>query len=175
MLTLIPEDGTGLANANSYVSLQEADDYFATHPFYSDNWADLGEPDKLNLLAAATAQLDSLFLWRGTIISTGQALGWPRSGVLDIESRTVTSSSVPAALKRATCEMAIFLSRGDAFAAPSSTGVDRLKIDVIELQFTQTQNGGSRVNAPVPAAVVLALRGLGDYVLGSRVRRVAVG
>jgi hypothetical protein len=175
MVDLVVEDGSGLADSNSYVSEAEADDYFASHPFYSDNWSDLGEPDRANLLVAATAQLDTLIRWRGVIKSSTQALGWPRSLVVDDEGRLISDSVVPKKVKIATFEMAVFASRGDPFAAPSSTGVDRVKVDVIEIQFSSAQNGGSRVNAPVPAAALLALRGLGEYTLGTRVRKVIVG
>jgi hypothetical protein len=175
MLTLVPEDGTGLANANSYLTLIQADDYFSSHPYYADPWNDLGNLDKNNVLAAATSQLDALFRWRGAVAVATQALGWPRVGAYDDEGRLVSSTIVPRAVRNATCELAIFISRGDAFAPASNTGIDRLKIDVIELQFSQTQNGAPRLNAPVPAAALLALRGLGEYTLGSRTRRVMVG
>ena len=175
MTTLVVENGTGLSNANSYVDVAEADTYFATHPFYADNWDALGSPDQENVLIAASSMLDSIMSWYGYIYSSTQGLGWPRTGVIDYENRVVASNAVPYAVKRATMELAVYISRGDPFAAASSTGVDRLKIDVIEIQFSDTQNGASRVTAPVPAAALLALRGLGEYVLGSRVRRVMVG
>jgi hypothetical protein len=170
------EDGTGLAQATSYASVVEADDYFSAHPFYADNWNELGESDKENLLMTASTMLDSIMTWNGTIYSNTQGLGWPRSLVFDSEYRPVASNVVPRGVKIATMELAMYLWRnGDVFEAPSSTGVDRLKIDVIELQFSSTQNGGSRGKAPVPAAALLALRGLGEYTLGTRVRRVQVG
>lgn len=175
MATLVVENGTGLSNANSYVTLAEADDYFGSHLFYADNWDDLGEPDKENALMTATAMLDGIMNWYGYISSFSQALGWPRYGVADREYRVIPTDAVPQAVKIATMELAMFLSRGDPFAAASSTGVDRLKVDVIEIEFTNTQNGGSRLPSPVPASALLALRGLGEYTLGSRVRRVVVG
>jgi hypothetical protein len=169
-MPLIVEDGTGVATANSYVTLEEADTYFETHPYYADNWAGLGTPDKENLLTAASLQLDGLINWRGFISSDTQGLGWPRTGVIDNEGRVIADNIVPRPVKIATFEMAMFASRGDPFAASASAGVERLKIDVIELQFAS-----STVTAPVPAAALLAVRGLGDYTLGTRVRRVLVG
>jgi hypothetical protein len=169
-MPIILETGAGLANANSYASVAEADAYFATHPFYADNWDDLGEPEKEHLLIAASAQLDSLITWRGYIYSSTQALGWPRSAVVDDEGRLVHNASVPSRVKQAVFELAFHLSRGDPYAVSSSAGIDRLKIDVIELEFS----GSTKITA-VPAAALTALRGLGDYAFGSRVKKVLVG
>jgi hypothetical protein len=170
MATLVLETGAGLANANSYVSVTEADDYFSGHPFYADVWDALGVPDKSNLLISSSILLDSLITWKGYLANSSQALGWPRTFVLDNELRTISSTAVPQRVKDAVCELAVYASKGDPFAAPSSVGVDRLKIDVIELQFTTSTS-----KAPVPAAALLAVRGLGEYTLGTRVRRVIVG
>lgn len=169
-MPLIPEDGTGLSTANSYASLLEANDYFATHPYYSDNWAALGDPEKEAFLISASVALDSLVTWRGRILSSAQALGWPRVGVVDDENRLYASNFVPQRVKNAMFELAMHLSRGDPYAASSSAGIEKLKIDVIELQFA-----GSVSVTPVPAATLLLLKGLAEYALSSRVRRVLVG
>ena len=169
-MVLIPGDGTGLSDSNSYADVTEADDYFATHPFYADNWAALGTPDKERLLIAASASLDSLMNWRGYILNTTQAMGWPRIGVIDDEGRVVSNSIVPLRVKQAMLELAFHLSRGDPYAPSASAGLDSLKIDVIELNFA-----GSITVTPVPAPTLLLLRGLGDYAYGGRVRKVLVG
>lgn len=172
MPVLVPEDGTGLSNSNSYISLAEADQYFATHPYYADNWSDMGDPDKEMLLMMATQSLDSLMIWRGSIVSVTQALSWPRTGVYDNEGRLIASNIVPQNVKWATAEMAFHISQGKSASAgtPQSQGLEKLKIDVIELQFGQSTNV-----SPVPAASLLLLNGLGEYALSSRVRRVYVG
>lgn len=170
MVALVLEDGTGVAGANSYATVAEADDYFSTHPFYADMWDAQGIPDRANLLVSASGQLDALMRWFGTIAYDPQGLGWPRIGVYDPEGRLLPSTEVPSQVKTATFELAVYASRGDPFAPLSSFGVDKLKIDVIEMDFTP-----SIVRPPVPAAALLAVRGLGDYVYGMRVRKVMVG
>jgi hypothetical protein len=169
-MPLILEDGTGLPGANSYASVEEADLYFLTHPYYSDNWDALGDPDRERLLVAASSQLDALINWRGSIRYSNQALGWPRVGVVDDEGRVIPTDIVPQRVKTAVFELAFSLSRGDQYAPSSSSSLERLKIDVIELQFA-----GSTTITPVPAPALLALRGLGEYAFSSRVRRVLVG
>lgn len=169
-MPIIVETGSGLSNANSYATLEEADAYFETHPYYSDNWNALGTPDKESLLILASSQLDALITWRGNVGSYAQSLAWPRYGVIDDEGRLLSISAVPQRVKFAVFELAFNLSRGDQYAASSSAGISKLKIDVIELQFT-----GSTAITPVPAAALLLLKGLGAYAFGSRVRKVIVG
>jgi hypothetical protein len=170
MAELVPEDGTGLANANSYGSLAEADDYFTSHPYYSDAWFEFGEPERKNLLIRAAMEMNTLVRWRGYITNVGQGLPWPRSLVYDNEGRLIADNVVPTQVKYAQFEMAMFLGRGDPYAASSSEGVDRLKIDVIELEFSS-----SKITTPLPAPALLLLSGLGDYALGRSVQRVLVG
>jgi hypothetical protein len=170
MPAFVAEDGTGLSTATSYVSVAESDDYFLTHPYFSDVWDALGPPDKQRLLMMASTMLDNFIIWRGYVASGAQGLAWPRTGVIDNELREIASNVVPWKVKVATFELAVYLSKGDPFAVSSSTGIDSLKIDVIELKFTSSVQV-----APVPAAALLALRGLGDYTLGNRVRKVLVG
>lgn len=170
MAHMIVEDGTGKAGATSYVSLAEADAYFQNHPYYADAWEELGEPDKERYLVSATMSLDTMMRWLGVIRSPMQALGWPRSGVVDHEGRTISNTAVPKRVKDATCELAFHHSKGDPFAPQSSQGLEALKIDVIELQFSQ-----SSAPAPVPAAALALVTSLGAYAFGSRIRKVLVG
>lgn len=176
MPAFIPETGAGVPYANSYVSLEYADDYFAGHPFYADRWTDMEVVRKQHLLAAASAQLDVLYDWQGLRSTPTQGLAWPRTGVYDTYGAYVSPYDVPDRLRRAVCEQAIQLSRGDpAETAADTTGIGRIKIDVIELDFTE---GGppptSKAPSAAPAAAQL-LRGLGVYANGLRVRRVLVG
>ena len=169
-MPFIPETGEGLPDSTSYASVEEADAYFAHHPYYADNWSDLGVPDRERYLMLGTGQLEAFIIWEGTIANQAQALGWPRVGVTDDEGRIIPSNIVPKQVKIATFEMAIFGTKGDPYAPSSSQGLDRLKIDVIELEFSSSQTV-----TLVPALALLALRGLGEYAYGSNVRKVIVG
>lgn len=168
-MPLILETGAGVANANSYADLSYADEYFSTHPFFSDAWSDL-QFNKENLLIAATRQLDLLFNWYGIPYRTDQALGWPRTIYGYTSHNLLVTDVMPDRLRQATCEMAFHMSRGDPFATPASEGLEALRIDVIELQFNQSKKA-----AALPAPVAVLLRGLGEYAFGGRVRQVQVG
>lgn len=81
-MAFIPEDGTGLANANSYSSVADADAYFADRS--NATWAALDEPKKESALISATDYMDLRYGDRyiGTPLTTTQALGWPRESAL---------------------------------------------------------------------------------------------
>lgn len=174
MPTLIPETGTGFPDANTYVSLAWADDYFAQHPFYADAWDELDPSTKEMLLISATRTLDVQFYWKGYRSTTTQALEWPRRNVRDMYDTLIQPNVIPRQLMEATAEQAYFLTKGDkSVEAQVSSGLDRLKVDVIELEYSSSSSSSSSTQ-PVPSTVRQLLRGLGDYISGIRVRRVEV-
>lgn len=171
-MPLIPETGLIVAGANSYVDLAYADAYFENHPFFSDAWSELTSPQKEGLLIYATRQLDLMFNWVGEPVRANeQTLGWPRTVYSGLTHPYIIANNVvPDRVKQAVCELAFHLSRGDPFAASSSEGLESLRVDVIELQFS-----GSTAAKPLPAPALVLLRGLGDYAFGGRMRKVVVG
>lgn len=174
MTTLVAETGAGLSNANSYAGVTFADEYFANHPFYADAWDETDPYTKVSLLISATTMLDIQYLWHGVRKTTTQSLEWPRYRARDQYDTLIADDIVPLRVKQACCEQAYFLTKGDrAYDAQASTGLDKLKIDVIELDFSSSPSLGR--TQPVSSAVRGLLRGLGDYVNGMRVRKVIVG
>lgn len=117
-MTLVVEDGTGLANAESYVSVADCTDYHSKR----DNaaWAATAASPatvRENLLRRATEYLDSIYgeRWQGEQVNPSvQALNWPRQYVY-VENNTIelSSTSLPVALVRATCEVALLLAEGE--------------------------------------------------------------
>ena len=77
---LIVEDGTGLSDANSYVSLAFAENYFFCLGKSDEFTGTDGE--KSAKLITATIWLDGSYKWRGSIAQplVPQALAWPREG-----------------------------------------------------------------------------------------------
>ena len=115
-ITLVVEDGSGLANANTYVSLADADTYFADQGTGGAAWA---APDALKneyLVRAATA-LDATYGRRYISYlrasdTTVQALLWPRENVWDRHNRRIPAGGIPQEVKDAQCEMALLLQQG---------------------------------------------------------------
>lgn len=143
-MALIVEDGTGMATADSYVDVAFADTYVNVYMGDSAHWTTLpptiSTVSKERALQNATMYLDNTYKmrWQGLSISLTQALSFPRSGVIDVEGRTLPSTTIPLNLKRATVEAAVrFLDPDislDGDILRTDTGVKRLKqkFDVME-------------------------------------------
>lgn len=95
----------GGASSNSYVSLEEADDYFEVHP-QAAAWAALTEIEKETGLRRAAFQIDQLRFHGRRRLST-QALQWPRDykGLWPL---------IPPAIRNAACEQAVAIARNPA-------------------------------------------------------------
>lgn len=171
-MALIVEDGSIVEGANSYVSLDEADTYFETHPYYSANWSDLNDDQKESFLIYATTTIENLFTWKGYASNLAQPLGWPRVSVYNKYGTPLTDNVIPNNLKMAQMELAVNAAAGDSFATSSSAGLDEVKIDVIELKFSSSSTSGA---GPVPSYALSLLSDLGVYSAGSRVIRAVPG
>ena len=133
-ITIVVEDGTGLSNANSYISLADADAYF-TNRLGASAWYVASQEVKAQGLITASRLLDQEVIWRGDLAVTTSALRWPRNYVYNGEGVLLDNDSVPTAVKNATCELALWLMAEDRFVERSGIGLKRLKVDVIELEF----------------------------------------
>src|ERR1700722_17527976 len=107
-VTLIPEDGTGITGANSYVSLADA-------ITYSTNWANTAftgaATDDIRTTALFTAAyaLDRLYGRRYISMQppySTQGLLWPRYTAMGNDYRLISANSIPQCLKDAQCELA---------------------------------------------------------------------
>lgn len=162
-MTLIVEDGSGLPNANSYVSVQESNNYFVNSVQYSAYWDDLDDEVKEQALITATMYLDSLVDWFGIKQYPNGSLRWPRTGVVNLDGIPVADDSVPRQVKAATCELAYYQSKADALAPSDTQGITELTVDVIKLKFDKTD----RPN-PFPPTVFALLRGFGAVTTGAK-------
>ncbi|MEE8551511.1 MAG: DnaT-like ssDNA-binding protein [Gemmatimonadota bacterium] len=109
---LVVEDGTGLDDANSYVSIADADAYAFDRqvgPFIA--WLQANESNKVAALITATQYVDLRWQYVGTITveDTGsgdpQALKWPRGPAIDADGIDV-SDEVAGQIIDATIEYA---------------------------------------------------------------------
>lgn len=133
-MALVVEDGTGITNANAYVSVSEADSYFQARN--NTSWNARNTPDKEKAILYATSFLDGVFYWLGHIKKNEQALGWPRILVYDKEHRPIDSDSVPRKIKDATCELA--LEGLDKPLSPSLArggDIKRQKVSSLEIEY----------------------------------------
>lgn len=129
-LVLVKEDGTGLANANSYASAADGDAYHDGH-LYATVWTAATTPNKEKALVFASRVIDSQYRFNGVRATMTQALQWPRSDCPDPDAAAdatgvglFASDQIPTALVNATCELARALLVTDRTGAPPGEGID---------------------------------------------------
>src|SRR4051812_18510420 len=147
-LVLIKEDGTGLANANSYASAADGDSYHLGH-LYASTWTAATTGNKEAALVMATRLLDTQFQFAGFKRGPSQALQWPRQlcpdpdmyagvfpGVSFVSGLYFDETKVPVLLVNAACEMARELLKTDRTDDPDGEGLSALRIEgALSLNF----------------------------------------
>lgn len=117
------------SNANSYVSVSDADTYFAAR-YGADDWSALSPTQKESLLITATRIIDNLN-FGGVKETAAQALEWPRLYVYDRRGDTIATTSYPVHLTNAVLEQALVLLNSDevdATISSESVSMDGLSI-----------------------------------------------
>jgi len=124
-LTLVKEDGSGLANANAYADVAEGDDYHEGH-LYASAWTGATADDKAKALVMAARVLDASYDFNGKRAGEDQALQWPRQECPDPDDAVdglLASDAVPGAVQDAACELARELLIENRTAAPPGEGL----------------------------------------------------
>jgi hypothetical protein len=149
-LTLIKEDGTGNADANSYASVADGDAYHDGH-LYATAWTGASADQKAVALVMATRLIDAEYQFNGTRTTAGQCLQWPRamcpepdnvhvpiSVLLPIPYDYVEYDKVPKAVVQATCEMARELLVADRTVVPAGEGLKYYNAAGIQTGYDKT-------------------------------------
>lgn len=168
-ITIIPEDGTGLATANSYVSLADATLYFEAH-LYAATWTAADSATKNIALAQATRLLDAHARFVGQKKTSTQALQWPRTEVC-LDGFEVSSSTVPQPIKDATAELAMLLLSNDLTTDVDQNQVSSIGLGKGALKLTLKDGKSKR---QIPFHVEALLRGLGVIGGGSGINQRTV-
>jgi hypothetical protein len=190
-MAFIVEDGTGLANSNSYVSVADADSYFADRGVTT--WTGI-DAVKQGALVRATSFIDVTFRQRFTGYRGKrhqQALEWPRIGAYYdngmpqvppdgffygigyrlYEYEPIDPATIPKELKNATCEAALRELAGAGSLTPdldSNGAVKRERAGDTEREYI----GGASLARTYPG-IFAAISGLlgNDYGLAARAVR----
>lgn len=133
-MPLIVETGAGVANANSYVSLEEAREFALLRGVTLTE-----DDDALTaLLVKATDYLEMFSLrYVGALVAVDQALSWPRSDVV-IYDEVFAEDAIPEALKKA--QMLLVMEQANGVnIMPTVTGnfVKRRKVGPIETEYSE--------------------------------------
>ena len=123
---MVVEDGTGLSNADSFVSVAYADTYFTTRGVTA--WDSF--TDKESRLIKATDYIEAVYseAWKGTTLNDTQSLSFPRI----IDDATV----YPDRLLKAVCELAYKANSGDLLVDVEQRTIEE-KIDVITVKYAE--------------------------------------
>ena len=135
-MAFVVETGAGLANANSLASVAAADAYVADRGIAG--WTALTNQVKEQALIRATDFLEATYrsAWRGFRNTETQALSWPRYD-LYVDMFLVDSNIVPAAVVRATIEMALRASTDATLIEDQGRVITRERVDVLETEYSE--------------------------------------
>jgi len=153
------------ANANSYVTLAEADAYFETVPS-STQWDNKQDDKKNRALISATRWIDTL-VYYGDRCDESQALKFPRTNY-QVDGVELACTLIPQNIKYAQFELANALAN-DTDAITGSTGTDgnfeEVKLGDIQVKYNTKSQGTGSVNNVFDVYPWLQSY-LGAYVLG---------
>ena len=187
-LTLIKEDGTGKADANSYADQDDGDAYHEGR-LYATAWSGASDAQKSAALVMATRLIDGEYQFNGTRALAGQALQWPRMDCREPDGSTVgfftgaevvpavvipkgddqivvlkntwtvPGDLVPKAVVEATCELARELLIADRTASPPGEG-----LKYYNNAGNQTGYDKSDTRPVIPAVVQVLLAKYGSLI-----------
>ena len=147
-MALVVEDGTGLSNATSYVSLTTARNYATARG------VTLSAVDA-TLEVSVIKSMDYLESYRdrfkGVKTSETQSLQWPRSGVV-IDNYGIDSDELPQILKDCLCQLIIEnATNSDLSPTVTDTRITTSeKVDVIEVTYSDSRQSGATGQLVMP-------------------------
>ena len=152
---LIVEDGTVIANANSYATIAFVDSYHGLRA--NTAWLNATVANKVAALVDATAYVDARWNFIGTRSEETQTLEWPRDDVTD-RNGFDQEDIVPLAVKQATAEYALRALDGNLMPDPmlDDNGkfilYKREKVGPLEEETRYSESRGHRAMRPYPYA-----------------------
>lgn len=147
---LIVEDGSIVADANSYVTYDYALAYHALRG--NSAWAAGSELNQQYAIIRATQAVDSIYKgkWKGTPTEYGtQELEWPRQDV-EVNGVALDDDLIPTALKKAVCEAALReLAEANSMTPDLDRGgeIKRVKADTVEVEYMDGANSTTTFTA----------------------------
>lgn len=132
-MALITEDGTGIDDAESYASVEEADAYHSDRE--NTAWADAEPTSKEAALRKATDFIETVYGPRffGERLVPSQNLSFPRDPVS--WDGSPSWDGVPPRVVRATAELALRVVKGVDLMPDSKKEVTKAKTDVLETTY----------------------------------------
>ena len=153
---MIVENGDGLAGADSYVTIDFADDYFSARGV--SGWESFDTVKKEQSLIRATDYIDNIFQWYGKKLVPEQSLRFPRENLRDYEGNEV--SGIPTCLKQAVCDAAMMLANGTELFQTQNENGDVVSETITTLSFTYSKSEKTTTSKTLYDSINTKLRGL---------------
>lgn len=151
-MALVVEDGSGVAGANSFISLIDFLDFAEQHNFALPDDEDLSV-GWLRRAAFAMQVMD----WKGSLVDADQAMPWPRSGVY-VDGELLSESAIPRGIVYGQAMLALEMYAEDASAAEAgggaAVGEESVKVGEIEQtrKFDLTRRNSGKLLSPAAKA-----------------------
>lgn len=154
-MALVVENGTGLADAESYISLADAN---ARHTALGNTAWTGSDAVKEAALRRATQYMEQAYRsrWRGQRMTSAQALSWPRWGV-QVEGFYIDSDVVPVEVVNACADLALKSLSGE-LAPDLERGVIREKVGPLETEYDRNSPQAKRYRS-IDMGLALFLKG----------------
>lgn len=124
------ENGQGLNNANTFVSVEYADAYVATYG--NDSlWLASTPAEKRDALRQASRWISTKHRYLGESVRIDQALAFPRFGLFDDNGYFVTHETVPLRVQEATVVVALAIRNNTFIAFPAEPAESNITSDSI--------------------------------------------
>ncbi len=123
----------GASDANSYVTLAEAEIYFADR-MHASAWEALTDEVKSSLLISSSQMLDWYIKWKGTKVIVAQSMQWPRTGAIRPDGTEIDDGVLPPEVKTATYEQAFANIDADRMEDDPLAGIGQLRAGSLMIQ-----------------------------------------
>ena len=165
-MALVVEDGTGLSNSESYISVTDATSYHAAR----DNPDWLLITDKEAALRKATDYMIQVYrsLWQGYRSITAQALDWPRQSVYNNEypeEIAIASNIVPVEIKNACAELALKTYTDEVLLTDEEQKLTQETIGPITVKYSDNSTTSTKQYSSVSAILKPFLKTSGSQVI----------
>ncbi|MCP4149814.1 MAG: hypothetical protein GY757_18865 [bacterium] len=117
----------GASNANTYITLADAETYFESR-LHKTDWDAATDANKDMALVWATRLLDDMVAWFGRKATDDQSLRWPQYSQVDRDGYPIDPGIVPDFLANAAAEFAGYLIGTDRTLESDTKGFRRLAI-----------------------------------------------
>jgi hypothetical protein len=154
-MALTVEDGTGMPDANSWLSAADADTLLNNMPVDLTAWDNVDDPEKI--LVAAARYLTQNWRFYGAPMTDAQVLPYPRTKNWDENGRLIAPGTIPVQLKLAQALVALELAKDPEIIQDDTgtlEGVKSWSLGGLSMTLSDTEKAN---NTGIPMPVIVNL------------------